>query len=249
MKLISVILAFFCVLTLSADAVITIKGKAKRTSIRIVAKSGLTANINKLSNSTEVKVSTKKDYQTLKMVFRVLKDDEYSFSIGGEYSKDSGGAGRQFFAWIDCNLFKVNGKELIGPKAEKGGVKNMTVAQTKSVKGTAKLKKGQKLELEVSLRNTPRSESRKRSEEANMTDKQKKRLARKEAREKARASRRAEEEKKRMEWEKSVKVEKPRTSSRYAMFQKSQSSAASKSKSVPEPQSKSVPENNDGADE
>lgn len=247
MKLLSVILSFLCILTLSGNAVINIKGKAKRTSIRITSREGLSANIDKLSNATEVKVRARKDYQSLKLTFKVLRDDEYTFSIGGEYSKDSGGAGRQFFEWIDCSLFKVNGKELIGPKAGKGNEKPITVAQVKPVKGSVKLKRGQKLEIEVVVRTTPRSEARKRSEEANLTPKQKKRLLRREAREKARAAKRAEEEKKRKAWEDSVKVEKPKTSSRYAFYNTGkttsrESSKASKPASTGRSASKSIPD-------
>ena len=124
----------------------------------------------------------------------------------------------------------------------------MTVAQSKAVKGSVKLKKGEKLELAVILRTTPRSEARKRSEDANLTGKQKKRQSRKEEREKARAAKRAAEEKKRAEWERSVRVEKPKTSSRYASYNAASAASSEKTeaKSGAKSESKSVPEPGDG---
>ena len=217
MKLLFALLLLVCVsVNLSADAVIIIRGKSRKTSLRVKQAPG---KFKQRNNVFEVALRPKREYQTVKISFKALAPDEFSFSIRGEYSKASSSADKQYFEWVDFNLFKVNGKELIGPGAGKDGEKSATVAKVKALKDTVKLKKREELVLEVSLRSTPREEARKLSGDANMTDEQKERLQRREKREKERLAEREKQEKaaKALE-EEAAKADTPKTSSRYVNY-------------------------------
>lgn len=196
MKLLSVIICFLCALTLWADAVIVIKGKAKRSSLKIEERSGLASRVRRYNATTEVGLRPRKKFQSAKLTFKVLNDDEYTFTIGGGYTRTDGDR-KDAFEWVDCTLFRVNGKDLIGPQAGKEGKKSETLSRPKPVKGSVKLKKGDKLTMEVTLRSTPKKEAKKRSAEGSMSKRQKERMKREEAKEKERAAAAARAEKER----------------------------------------------------
>ena len=119
-----------------------------------------------------------------------------AFTIGGGYTRTDGDR-KDAFEWIDCTLLRINGKELIGPKAGKEGKKNETLSRPKSLPGSVKLKRNAKLTLEVTLRATPKKEAKKRQTEGSMSKRQKERAKREEAKEKARAEEEAREKKER----------------------------------------------------
>ncbi|MBQ9754535.1 MAG: hypothetical protein IJV93_07280 [Lentisphaeria bacterium] len=194
MKFLSLIICFLCALSLWADAVIVIKGKEKRSSIKIEDRTGLTARVRRYNTTTEVGLRPRKKFQSAKLTFKVLHDDEYTFTFGGGYTRAEGDR-KDVFEWVDCTLFRVNGKDLIGPKVEKGGQKSETLSRPKAVKGSVKLKKGAKLIIEVTLRSTPKKEAKKRSAEGTMSKRQKERLKREEAKDKARKAEAEREEK------------------------------------------------------
>ncbi|MBE6384919.1 MAG: hypothetical protein E7048_04540 [Lentisphaerae bacterium] len=197
MKFLSVITLFlFCALSLWGDAVIVIKGKARRSSIKLTERSGITCRVRRYNDTTEVSIRARKKFQSAKLTFKVVGDDEYSFTLGGGYTRKEGDRKNEF-EWIDCTLFKVNGQEMIGPKAGKEGKKSETLSRPKPVKGVVKAKKGSTLTLEVTVRSTPRKEAKKRDVESTMTKRQKERFKREEAKDKARAQEREREEKER----------------------------------------------------
>lgn len=197
MKFLSVITLFlFCALSLWGDAVIVIKGKARRSSIKLTDRSGIPCRVRRYNDTTEVAIRARKKFQSVKLIFKVVGDDEYSFTLGGGYTRKEGDRKNEF-EWIDCTLFRVNGQEMIGPKAGKDGKKSETVARPKPVKSVVKAKKGSTLTLEVTLRATPRKEAKKRDAEPTMTKRQKERFKREEEKEKARALEREKEEKER----------------------------------------------------
>lgn len=196
MKLLSLIITFLCVLTLSADAVIVIKGKNRRSSLKIEDRSGLTARVRRYNTNTEIGLRPRKKPQTAKLTFKVLADDEFTFTLGGGYTRTEGDR-KDVFEWIDCTLLRINGKDLIGPKVEKGGKKSETLSRPKALPGSVKLKRNEKLTLEVTLRSTPKKEARKRQAEGSMSKRQKERAKREEAKEKARAEEEAREKKER----------------------------------------------------
>ena len=199
MKLLSVItFLLFCTLTLWGDAVVVIKGKARRSSLKLTERSGIPCRVRRYSAATEVAVRARKKVQDVKLTFKVTGDDEYTFTLGGGYTRKDGDK-KDEFEWIDCTLFKVNGKEFIGPNAGKEGTKSETLSRPKAVKGSVKVKKGDTLKLELSLRSTPRKEARKREAESSMSKRQKERLKREEEKDKQRALEREKEEKLRKE--------------------------------------------------
>jgi len=174
--------------SICAEAVLTIKGKARRTALR-ASKRGV-AVVEKQGSATVVNLRPKRDFETIKLNFKVLADDELSFSLAGNYSRNKKLKSKQFFEWVDCNLFRVGDKELIGPKAEKEEDKKISVAKSQAVKGSVKVKKGDNLVIELSLRLTPREEARKLSDTAGLSAEEKERLKRREEREKERQAER-----------------------------------------------------------
>ena len=199
MKLLSVItFLLFCTLTLWGDAVVVIKGKARRSSLKLTERSGIPCRVRRYNAATEVALRARKKVQDVKLTFKVTGDDEYTFTLGGGYTRKEGDK-KDEFEWIDCTLFKVNGKEFIGPNAGKEGTKSETLSRPKAVKGSVKVKKGDTLKLELSLRSTPRKEARKREAEGSMSKRQKERMKREEAKDKQRALEREKEEKSRKE--------------------------------------------------
>ena len=189
MKHLLALLLLVCVsVSVCAEAVLTIKGKARKITLRALKRGG--AVIDKQGSSTLVTLRPKRDFETLKLTFKVLEDDEFSFSLAGSYSKDKKIKFKQYFEWVDCNLFRVGDKELIGPKAEKEEDKKISVAKSQAIKGTVQAKKGDELVIELSLRMTPRGEARKLTDTAALSDEAKERLKRREEREKERQAER-----------------------------------------------------------
>ncbi len=189
MKQLLALLLLACVsVSLSAEAVLNIKGKARKITLRARKRGG--AVIDKQGNATVVTLRPKRDFETIKLTFKVLADDEFSFTLAGSYSKDKKIKFKQYFEWVDCNLFKVGDKELIGPKAEKEEEKKISVAKSQAIKGTVQAKKGDELVIELSLRMTPRGEAKKLTDTAALSDEAKERLKRREEREKERQAER-----------------------------------------------------------
>ena len=189
MKQLLALLLLVCLsVSLSAEAVLNIKGKARKITLRARKRGG--AVIDKQGSSTVVTLRPKRDFETIKLTFKVLADDEFSFSLAGSYSKDKKIKFKQYFEWVDCNLFRVGDKELIGPKAEKEEDKKISVAKSQAIKGTVQAKKGDELVIELSLRMTPRGEARKLTDTAALSDEAKERLKRREEREKERQAER-----------------------------------------------------------
>lgn len=118
MKLLSVILlCLFSVSAFCGEAVLVIKGKSARKSLKIMRQPKGT--VCKRSNATvELGVRTQKNFQRTSVNFKVLRDDEFSFSFGGGYIRYVSGR-KNKFDWVDCALLKVNDVELIGPNAGK----------------------------------------------------------------------------------------------------------------------------------
>ena len=189
MKHLLALLLLVCVsVSVCAEAVLTIKGKARKITLRALKRGG--AVIDKQGSSTLVTLRPKRDFETLKLTFKVLEDDEFSFSLAGSYSKDKKIKFKQYFEWVDCNLFRVGDKELIGPKAEKETEKKVSVAKARAVPGTVKANTGDKLVIDLSLRATPREEARKLTDSEGLSEEAKERLKRREAREKERLAER-----------------------------------------------------------
>ena len=189
MKKVLALLLLVCLsVNVCADAVLNIKGKARKITLRARKRGG--AVVDKQGSSTVVTLRPKRDFETIKLTFKVLADDEFSFSLAGSYSKDKKIKFKQYFEWVDCNLFRVGDKELIGPKAEKETEKKISVAKSQAIPGTVQAKKGDELVIELSLRLTPREEARKLSSTATLSEEQKERLKRREEREKERQAER-----------------------------------------------------------
>ena len=194
MKRLLALLLLVCVsVNVCAEAVLTIKGKARKTALR--ARRRGTAVVNSRGNTVVVNLSPRRNFETVKLTFKVLADDEFSFSLAGSYSRDKKIKFKQYFEWVDCNLFRVGDKELIGPKAEKETDKKISVAKAQAVKGTVQAKKGDELVIELSLRLTPRQEARKLTDAATLSDEAKERLKRREERAKERQAEREKEAK------------------------------------------------------
>jgi len=189
MKQLLALLLLVCVsVSLSAEAVLTIRGKARKITLRARKRGG--AVIDRQGSSTIVNLRPKRDFETIKLTFKVLADDEFSFTLAGNYSRDKKIKFKQYFEWVDCNLFKAGDKELIGPKAEKEEEKKISVAKSQPIKGTVKAKKGDDLVIELSLRMTPRGDAKKLTDTAALSDEAKERLKRREEREKERQAER-----------------------------------------------------------
>ena len=67
MKFLSLIICFLCALSLWADAVIVIKGKERRSSIKIEDRAGLTARVRRYNTTTEVGLRPRKKFQSAKL--------------------------------------------------------------------------------------------------------------------------------------------------------------------------------------
>lgn len=196
MKYLSVIICLICALTLCGDAVVVIKGKARRSSLKLEDRTGLAARARRYMGNMEIALRPRKKFQTAKVTFKVLTDDEFSFTVGGGYTR-SEGSRKNDFEYVDCTLFRVNGKDLIGPKVEKGGQKSAHLFRPRAVKGSVKLKRGAKLVLELTLRSTPKKEARRLEAETDMTERDKMRLKREDDKDKARETEKLREEKER----------------------------------------------------
>lgn len=195
-KLFAIFLLLFCgALTLPGEAFVVIKGKSSRCLLKPESANGLKCRARRYGGDMELIFRPRRDFQDAKLIFRLRKDDELSFSISGGSMRQLGS--KESFDWIDCRLFRVNGQELIGPKTAKGGKGFETFSRSKALKGNVKMKKGEKLILEISLRATPQREARKLSDAPSLSKREKERLKRSEEREKARAAERAKEEEKR----------------------------------------------------
>ena len=72
MKFLSVIICFLCAVTLCADAVLQIKGKARR-SLKLEKRSGLAARIIRQTSGIEVRFNTRKIFQTAKLTFKAAQ--------------------------------------------------------------------------------------------------------------------------------------------------------------------------------
>ena len=194
MKRLLALLLLVCVsVNVCAEAVLTIKGKARKTALR--ARRRGSAAVNSRGNTVVVNLSPRRNFETVKLTFKVLADDEFSFSLAGSYSRDKKIKFKQYFEWVDFNLFRVGDKELIGPKAEKEADKKISVAKAQPIKGTVQAKKGDELVIELSLRLTPRQEARKLTDAATLSDEAKERLKRREERAKERQAEREKEAK------------------------------------------------------
>ena len=151
MKLLSVILLLCFALTgLRADALVTVKGKGRRSSIKLETRSGANAKVKKNKAATEIALRCKKGAATVKLTFKVTADDEFTFSLGAANLR-SGNGKKTSAAKEECILFRVNDKELIGPKAGKEGKQSEALARSKPFKETFKLKKNSKLVLEFTV--------------------------------------------------------------------------------------------------
>lgn len=189
MKRLLALLLLVCLsVNVCAEAVLNIKGKARKITLRARKRGG--AVVDKQGSATVVTLRPKRDFETIKLTFKVLADDEFSFSLAGSYSKDKKIKFKQYFEWVDCNLFRVGDKEMIGPKAEKETEKKISVAKSQAIPGTVQAKKGDELVIELSLRMTPRGEAKKLTDSAGLSDEAKERLKRREEREKERQAER-----------------------------------------------------------
>jgi hypothetical protein len=197
MKLLSLIICFLCALNLCADAVLVIKGKGKYKAIRLESRSGLGADIRTHKHNMEISFRPRKKFQKTKMVFKVVNEDELSFTFGGGYIRSEGNK-KNVFEWLDCNLLRINGTEHIGPKAGKEGKKEESISRPKALPGSVKVKKGEKLTIELSFRSTPKKTAKQLDAEKNMTPRQKERAKREAEREKAKAALRDREAKERL---------------------------------------------------
>jgi hypothetical protein len=191
-KFIAVALLLFCgALTLPGDAVVLIKGKANRTrNLKLIQDSGCRGS--KFSGATEVTFKPRKNLQKYKLVLQVRGDDEFNLTFGGGYSRLEE-SHKKRPDWILCDLFKVNGKELIGPK---GSVKEELLSRPKPMPGTIKLKKGEKLVIEFSVRALSKKEAKAAEKKASFTKlskRQQEQVKREEEKDKARAAEREKE--------------------------------------------------------
>ena len=126
MKRLLALLLLVCVsVNVCAEAVLAIKGKARRITLRARKHGG--AAVDEQGSSTMINLRPGRDFETIRLTFKVLADDEFSFSLAGNYSRDKKSKTKQYFEWEDCDLFRVGDKELIGPKAE-----NSQTAEEKS---------------------------------------------------------------------------------------------------------------------
>ena len=180
-KLLSLIICLLCALNLCADVVLTIKGKGKQRSLKRESQSGPAANIGVFKKNLEISFRPKKKFQTVKAVFKVLNDDELSFSFGGGYIR-SNGIKKNDFEWIDCSFLRINGKELIGPNAGKEGKKITPISKTMALKEKIKVKKGDKLTVEMEVRATSKKDAKKLDAEKNMSSKKKREAEKEKAR-------------------------------------------------------------------
>ena len=216
MKFLTVIpLCLFSALSLCGEAVLVIKGKSSRASLKVQRQKGI---VFRRSNATaELGVRARKSFQRTKVELKVLRDDEFVFSFGGGFTRNTASR-KNKFEWIDCTLLKVNDLELIGPNAGKDvpdgkavkGVKTAkggkagkeaekitTVGPRKVLKGSVKVRKGDTLKVEMIVRATSRDEAKKRSAEGSMTERQKARMQKEAEKEKIRAAEREKAEKER----------------------------------------------------
>lgn len=216
MKLLSVILlCLFSVSAFCSEAVLVIKGKSAKKSLKIMRQPKGT--VCKRSNATvELGVRTQKNFQRTSVIFKALRDDEFSFSFGGGYIRGSQGK-KNKFEWVDCSLLKVNDVELIGPNAGKDASEGpkapeakkaraksgkeaeqiMTFGPQKALKGSVKVRKGSSVKIEMTVRSTDRSDAKKRDAEGSMTERQKARMKKEAEKDKVRAAEREKAEKER----------------------------------------------------
>jgi hypothetical protein len=140
MKFLTVILlCLFSALSLCGEAVLVIKGKSSRASLKVQRQKGI---VFRRSNATaELGVRTRKNFQRTKVEFKVLRDDEFVFSFGGGFTRNTASK-KNKFEWIDCTLLKVNDLELIGPNAGKDVPDGKAAKGDKSVKDTKNAKGG-----------------------------------------------------------------------------------------------------------
>ena len=191
-KIIAIALLLFCgALTLPGDAVVLIKGRDSRSrSLKLLQDSGCRSS--KYSGATEVTFKPRKNIQKYKLVFQVRGDDEFSLSFGGSYSRfDDSRKNRS--EWVLCNFFKVNDKELIGPK---GAAKEELFSRPKPMPGTVKLKKGEQLVIEFSVRALSRKEAKAADKKAafkKLSKRKQEQIKREEEKDRARAAEREKE--------------------------------------------------------
>ena len=160
MKKLALLVCFLCTLTLCADAVLVIKGKARRSALKRESQSGLGCDIRRYKSDFEVSFRPRKKFEKAKLVFRATGEDEFTFTFGGGYIRSEGNK-KNVFEYIDCDLLRINGKDYIGPKVEQGGKKSDTLYRPAPLKGSLKVKKGDKVTIELSFRSTPKKEAKK----------------------------------------------------------------------------------------
>ena len=165
MKFLAVICFLCTALTLSADAVLVIKGKGRRSAIKVDQRAGIPCRVSRHNRNTEVAIRPRKDFQNVKITFKVVNDDELTFTFGGGYTRSDGNR-KNDFEWIDCSLLKIDGQELIGPNAGKDGKKEESFSRPKALKAQAKVKRGGKFTVELTLRSTPKKEVKKKESES-----------------------------------------------------------------------------------
>ena len=119
-----------------------------------------------------LKLYPKKKFLATKTVFKVLSDDELSFFFGGGYIR-SNGIKKKDFEWIDCSYLRINGKEIVGPKAGKDGKKITPFSKPQDLKEKIKVKKGDKLTIEMEVRATSKKEAKKLEAAKNPSSKKK----------------------------------------------------------------------------
>ena len=186
MKFLAVICFLCTALTLSADAVLVIKGKGRRTAVKVEERTGISCRVASHNRNVEVAIRPRKDYQSVKITFKVVNDDDLSFTFGGGYTRSDGNK-KNNFEWVDCSLLKIDGQELIGPNAGKDGKKVESFFRPKALKAQVKAKRGGKLTVEITLRSTPRKEVKKKELE-NSKSKRKNRRDKDEEKEKSSAA-------------------------------------------------------------
>ena len=165
MKSLAVICFLCTALTLSADAVLVIKGKGRRSAIKVEQRTGIPCRVARYNRNTEVAIRPRKDFQNVKITFKVTNDDDLSFTFGGGYTRTDGNK-KNDFEWIDCSLLKIDGQELIGPNAGKDGKKEESFSRPKALKAQVKVKRGGKFTVELTLRSTPKKEVKKKEAES-----------------------------------------------------------------------------------
>ena len=186
MKFLAVICFLCTALTLSADAVLVIKGKGRRSAIKVEQRTGIPCRVARYNRNTEVAIRPRKDYQSVKITFKVTNDDDLSFTFGGGYTRTDGNK-KNDFEWIDCSLLKIDGQELIGPNAGKDGKKEESFSRPKALKAQVKVKRGGKFTVELTLRSTPKKEVKKKEAESSKS-KRKDRRGKDEEKEKSSAA-------------------------------------------------------------